>query len=256
MGQKAEEFLMAKRQPRAMHIKHHDPKVTSIYGERGSWDAPAHDRERDQSYLKTVKPRTQNQEMLMKAIDAHALTLVTGPAGTGKTYLAVCKAVESLSADRVGKIVIARPVVEAGESLGFLPGDINEKMEPWMRPIYDALIDRMGGKQVRQMVRDGTIEISPLAYMRGRTISRSFVVVDEAQNMTFTQIKMLLTRLGWHSTMVVTGDPDQSDLPTGASGFQQAVARLDGLDGAAVVHLAPEDIVRHPLVSAMMPLLS
>jgi phosphate starvation-inducible PhoH-like protein len=133
---------------------------------------------RDQSYLKTVKPRTANQEALMTAIDTHSMTLAVGPAGTGKTYLAVTKAVEAMNAGRVSRIVITRPVVEAGESLGFLPGDINEKMDPWMRPIYDALSDRLGARQVRQMTKDGTVEIAPLAYMRGRTISRSFVIVD------------------------------------------------------------------------------
>ena len=210
---------------------------------------------RDQSYLKTVKPRTANQEALMAAIDTHALTLAVGPAGTGKTYLAVTKAVEALNAGQVTRIVITRPVVEAGESLGFLPGDINEKMDPWMRPIYDALSDRLGAKQVRQMTKDGTVEIAPLAYMRGRTISRSFVIVDEAQNMTFQQLKMLLTRLGWHSTMVVTGDPDQTDLLPGMSGLEEACRRLEPLEDIAIVRLTTQDIVRHPLVAAMMPLL-
>ena len=211
---------------------------------------------REQSYLKTVKPRTANQEVLMKAIDGHAMTLALGPAGTGKTYLAVSKAVEALTAERVSRIVITRPVVEAGESLGYLPGDINEKMDPWMRPIYDALSDRLGAKQVRQMTKEGIVEIAPLAYMRGRTISRSFVIVDEAQNMTFQQIKMLLTRLGWHSTMVITGDPDQTDLLPGMSGLEEAVRRLQPLEDIAIVRLTTQDIVRHPLVAAMMPLLA
>jgi phosphate starvation-inducible PhoH-like protein len=232
-------------------------KVTSIFGGAAGWTPLGADEDcRDQSYLKTVKPRTDNQDALMRAIDSHALTIAIGPAGTGKTYLAVSKAVEALGAGRVARIVITRPVVEAGESLGFLPGDINEKMDPWMRPIYDALSDRLGAKQVRQMVKDGTVEVAPLAYMRGRTISRSFLVVDEAQNMTFMQIKMLLTRLGWHSTMVITGDPDQTDLLPGVSGLAEAVHRLEALDGAAIVRLTAQDIVRHPLVAAMMPLLA
>ena len=201
---------------------------------------------REQSYLKTVKPRTANQEALMTAIDAHSLTLAVGPAGTGKTYLAVTKAVEAMNAGRISRIVITRPVVEAGESLGFLPGDINEKMDPWMRPIYDALSDRLGARQVRQMTKDGTVEIAPLAYMRGRTISRSFVIVDEAQNMTFQQIKMLLTRLGWHSTMVITGDPDQTDLLPGMSGLEEAVRRLQPLEDIAIVRLTTQDIVQAP----------
>jgi phosphate starvation-inducible PhoH-like protein len=213
-------------------------------------------QQRDQSYLKTVKPRTANQEALLAAIDSHPLTLVLGPAGTGKTYLAVAKAVDALGNGRVARIVITRPVVEAGESLGFLPGDIAEKMDPWMRPIYDALSDRLGARTLRQMLKDGTVEIAPLAYMRGRTISRSFLVVDEAQNMTFMQIKMLLTRLGWHSSMVVTGDPDQTDLLPQMSGLAEAAQRLEALDGVAVVRMTAQDIVRHPLVAAMMPFLS
>ncbi len=248
---------MAKRQTRAMPVNSDDSKVTSLFHSTSNWDPLGSDEDRrDQSYLKTVKPRTDNQEALMRAIDSHALTIAIGPAGTGKTYLAVAKAVEALNAGRVARIVITRPVVEAGESLGFLPGDINEKMDPWMRPIYDALSDRLGAKQVRQMVKDGTVEVAPLAYMRGRTISRSFLVVDEAQNMTFMQIKMLLTRLGWHSTMVITGDPDQSDLLPGVSGLADAVQRLEALDGAAIIRLTAQDIVRHPLVAAMMPLLA
>lgn len=244
---------MAKRQSRAIPANA-DDKVTSLFRAGGDWDPL--EGHRDQSYLKTVKPRTSNQEALMNAIERYALTIAVGPAGTGKTYLAVSKAVEALNAGRVARIVITRPVVEAGESLGFLPGDINEKMDPWMRPIYDALSDRLGAKQVRQMVKEGTVEVAPLAYMRGRTISRSFLVVDEAQNMTFMQIKMLLTRLGWHSTMVVTGDPDQTDLLPGMSGLSEAIGRLEPLEDVAIVRLTTEDIVRHPLVAAMMPLLS
>jgi phosphate starvation-inducible PhoH-like protein len=248
---------MGKRQTRMVPVNNDGPKVTSLFRDSGSWDPLCESRdERDQSYLKTVKPRTVNQDALMKAIGGHALTIAVGPAGTGKTYLAVSKAVEALNSGSVARIVITRPVVEAGESLGFLPGDINDKMDPWMRPIYDALADRLGAKQVRQMVKDGTVEVAPLAYMRGRTISRSFLVVDEAQNMSFMQIKMLLTRLGWHSTMVVTGDPDQTDLLPGISGLAEAVKRLESLDGVAVVRLTTADIVRHPLVAAMMPLLS
>lgn len=203
-----------------------------------------------------VKPRTPNQDVLIKAIDNHAMTLVLGPAGTGKTYLAVARAVEAMNAGKIEKIVITRPAVEAGEHLGHLPGDINEKMDPWMRPIYDALADHLGVKEMRQMIKDEAIEIAPIAYMRGRTLSRSFVIVDEAQNMTFSQLKMLLTRLGWHSTMVITGDPDQVDLPRDASGLEEAARRLEPLGGVAIVKLTTADIVRHPLVAAMVPLLA
>ena len=245
---------MAKRQSRAMAANNDTAKVTQLFRESDEWH-PLDDG-RDQSYLKTVRPRTTGQDRLMQAIDSHDLTIAIGPAGTGKTYLAVAKAVEALAAGQVARLVITRPVVEAGESLGYLPGDIQEKMDPWMRPIYDALSDRLGARQVRQMVKDGTVEVAPLAYMRGRTIARSFLVVDEAQNMTFMQIKMLLTRLGWHSTMVITGDPDQTDLLPELSGLAEAARRLDCLEGVAVIRLGTEDIVRHPLVAAMMPLLA
>jgi phosphate starvation-inducible PhoH-like protein len=151
--------------------------------------------------------------------------------------------------------VLSRPAVEAGETLGFLPGDMHEKLAPYLRPLYDALNERIGGKRVRQYVADGTIEIAPIAYMRGRTLNNAFVVIDEAQNCTYGQIKMLLTRLGWHSTMVLTGDPDQSDLLNGLSGLADIAGRLERLDNVAVVRLTDSDIVRHPLVAEMLTVL-
>ncbi|HEY8190116.1 MAG TPA: PhoH family protein, partial [Micavibrio sp.] len=170
------------------------------------------DRNRDKKFIKRVKPRTAGQQALMDAIQSHNLSLAIGPAGTGKTYLAISAAVEALEAGRVERIILSRPAMEAGESLGYLPGDMHEKMAPYLRPLYDALGDRMGGKRVRQYLEDGTIEIAPVGFMRGRTLNNSFVVIDEAQNCTYAQLKMLLSRLGWNSTMVITGDPDQSDL--------------------------------------------
>jgi phosphate starvation-inducible PhoH-like protein len=155
----------------------------------------------------------------------------------------------------VARIMLSRPAVEAGESLGFLPGDLQDKMAPYLRPLYDALSDRLGGKRLRALLADGSIEIAPIAYMRGRTLNNAFIVIDEAQNCTYGQIKMLLTRLGWHSTMVLTGDPDQSDLLPGMSGLADIAARLSELPDVAVVTLNEKDIVRHPLVASMLTVL-
>ena len=177
------------------------------------------DNRRDKKYVKNIKPRSKGQEKLMKAIQDYSLTLAIGPAGTGKTYLAIASAVEALEKGDVERIILSRPAMEAGESLGYLPGDMQEKMAPYLRPLYDAMGDRMGGKKVRQYIDDGTIEIAPVGFMRGRTLNNAFVVIDEAQNCTYGQLKMLLSRLGWHSTMVVTGDPEQSDLLDGMSGW-------------------------------------
>jgi phosphate starvation-inducible PhoH-like protein len=251
---------MAKRQSRAVQATHGDPKVTSLFFDergarpaRGGWD-PVGER-REQSYVRKVKPQSENQRALMEAIDAHSLVVALGPAGTGKTYLAISKAVEALEEGRVDRIVLSRPAIEAGESLGFLPGDMHEKMAPYLRPLYDALSDRLGGKRLRALLADGTIEIAPVAFMRGRTLNNAFVVIDEAQNCTYPQIKMLLTRLGWHSTMVLTGDPDQSDLLNGLSGLADIACRLEALPNVAVSRLSDQDIVRHPLVAEMLTVL-
>jgi phosphate starvation-inducible PhoH-like protein len=214
---------------------------------------PANDR--DQSYIRKIRPRSDNQRMLMEAIDAKPLTLAVGPAGTGKTYLAIAAAVEALEAGSVSRIVLSRPAVEAGESLGFLPGDMREKLDPYLRPLYDALNDRLGPKRLRQNLDDGTIEIAPVAFMRGRTLNNSFVLIDEAQNCTYGQLKMLLTRLGWHSTMVITGDPDQTDLLPELSGLSSIAQRLDVFEDVAVVRLTDKDVVRHPLVGRMLSVL-
>ncbi len=213
------------------------------------------DRNRDKKYVKNIRPRTAGQTELLEAIDKHNLTLAIGPAGTGKTYLAIAKAAEALTAGKIERIVLSRPAMEAGESLGYLPGDMHEKMAPYLRPLYDALGDRMGGKRVRQYIEEGTIEIAPVGFMRGRTLNNSFVVIDEAQNCTYAQLKMLLSRLGWHSTMVVTGDPDQSDLLDGISGLSETANRLEALPNIAVVRLGQADIVRHPLVAEMLTVL-
>ena len=195
------------------------------------------------------------QALLMQAIKEHNLTLALGPAGTGKTYLAISSAVTALEKGEVDRIVLSRPAIEAGESIGYLPGDVNEKMAPFLRPLYDALSDRLGSKRLKAMMADGSIEIAPVGYMRGRTLNNAFVVIDEAQNCTYAQIKMLLTRLGWHSTMVLTGDPDQSDLLPGVSGLADIARRLEVVEGISIVRLADADIVRHPLVASMLTVL-
>lgn len=213
------------------------------------------DNQRDKKYVRNIKARSPGQQILLDAIDQYNLSLAIGPAGTGKTYLAVCKAVEALEAGRVERIILSRPAMESGENLGFLPGDMHEKMAPYLRPLFDALGDRLGGKRVRQYIEDTTIEIAPVGFMRGRTLNNAFVVIDEAQNCTYAQLKMLLSRLGWHSTMVITGDPDQSDLLDGMSGLADIAHRLSALDDVAVVELESKDIVRHPLVSDMLGVL-
>ena len=213
------------------------------------------DGRRDQKYVKNIKPRSEGQAQLIEAIRNYSLTFAVGPAGTGKTYLAISAAVEAIENGEVERIVLSRPAMEAGESLGFLPGDMQEKMEPYLRPLYDSLGDRLGGKKVRKMLEDGTIEIAPIGFMRGRTLNNSFVVIDEAQNCTYAQLKMILSRLGWHSTMVVTGDPGQSDLLDGISGLSQVSEKLGSLENIAVCNLGKVDIVRHPLVAEMLRVL-
>jgi phosphate starvation-inducible protein PhoH and related proteins len=229
--------------------------VEPLFGR--AWRPPgeAVESDREQSYVRKVRPQGENQRALMAAIGRQNLTLALGPAGTGKTYLAISAAVEAFDAGQTGRIVLTRPAVEAGERLGFLPGDLEDKLAPYLRPLYDALAERIGGKRLKQLMAEGAIEIAPVAYMRGRTLNNAFIVIDEAQNCTYGQIKMLLTRLGWHSTMVVTGDPDQSDLLEGLSGLTEIARRLEVLSGVAVIRLTDRDIVRHPLVGEMLTVL-
>ena len=234
-------------------------KIRRLPVERGGWSPMGHDADRepgrDQAYVKTIKPKSVGQAALLKAIDEKNLVLALGPAGTGKTYLAIAKAVEALEAGKVGRIVLSRPAIEAGESLGFLPGDMEDKLAPYLRPLYDALSDRLSMKRVKALIAEGLIEIAPVGYMRGRTLNNAFVVIDEAQNCTYGQLKMLLTRLGWHSTMVVTGDPAQSDLLAGMSGLADVADRFEQLADVTVVRLRDTDIVRHPLVASMLGVL-
>ncbi|TAN51599.1 MAG: PhoH family protein, partial [Rhodospirillales bacterium] len=239
---------MAKRNARAAQAAQN--KIHPLYPQESQNWSPV-EGYRDQSYLRKVKPKSDGQRQLMEAIDTCHLTLALGPAGTGKTYLAITKAVEALEAGNVGRILLSRPAVEAGESLGYLPGDLQDKLAPYLRPLYDALNDRLGAKRMKALIAEGSIEIAPVAYMRGRTLNNAFIVIDEAQNCTYGQIKMLLTRLGWHSTMIVTGDPDQSDLLPGMSGLSDIANRLEAIGDISVVRLSDRDIVRHPLVASM-----
>jgi phosphate starvation-inducible PhoH-like protein len=249
---------MAKRSMRSKSRDHAfaEQNVHPLFPGRSQWSPHDPDGQfRDRKYVKNVRAMSPAQQEFMDAVDNQSVVLALGPAGTGKTYLAIAKAVEALEGGKVSRIVLSRPAVEAGESLGFLPGDLQEKLAPYLRPLYDALTERLGTKRLKAMLADGIIEIAPVAYMRGRTLSECFVVIDEAQNCTYTQIKMLLTRLGWRSTMVLTGDPDQTDLLPGISGLADIAARLEPLPDIPVVRLAEGDIVRHPLVASMLTVL-
>jgi phosphate starvation-inducible protein PhoH and related proteins len=228
--------------------------VHPLFPARGGW-SPRDEEARDRKYVKNVRAMSPLQQSLMDAIDERAVALALGPAGTGKTYLAIAKAVEALEAGRVGRVVLSRPAVEAGESLGFLPGHLEDKLAPYLRPLYDALTERLGTKRLKALVAEGVIEIAPVAYMRGRTLNDCFIVIDEAQNCTYGQLKMLLTRLGWRSTMVLTGDPDQTDLLPGMSGLSDVAERLERVPEIAVVRFGEGDIVRHPLVAGMLTVL-
>ncbi|HEX9755959.1 MAG TPA: PhoH family protein [Gemmatimonadales bacterium] len=198
---------------------------------------------------RAIVARTAGQRQYLQAIAANDVVVSIGPAGTGKTYLAVAKAVESLNRKRVRRIILARPAVEAGESLGFLPGDIQAKVDPYLRPLYDALDDMMPYERMQRAIESRTIEIAPLAYMRGRTLSDAFIILDEAQNATILQMKMFLTRLGLNSKVVVTGDKTQIDLPhREESGLLQIERILPGIDGLAFVYLNENDVVRHKIV--------
>jgi len=202
---------------------------------------------------KQIRPRTAGQRSFVDAIAANDLTFGIGPAGTGKTFLAVVMAVRALKERRVSRIVLSRPAVEAGEKLGFLPGDVKEKVDPYLRPLYDALAELIDDAVVAKYLERGTIEIAPLAFMRGRTLSDAFVILDEAQNATHEQLKMFLTRLGEGSTMVVTGDVTQIDLPRGAhSGLPDSPRRFKEIEGIGIVELSEEDVVRHPLVGRIV----
>nr|WP_022870745.1 PhoH family protein [Yaniella halotolerans] len=202
---------------------------------------------------KKIRPKTDNQKVYVNAINNNTVVFGVGPAGTGKTYLAMAKAIQALQAREVNRIILTRPAVEAGESLGYLPGSLSEKIDPYLRPLYDALHEMIEPDTIPHLIEVGTIEVAPLAYMRGRTLNDAFIILDEAQNTSAEQMKMFLTRLGFNSHMVITGDASQVDLPRGTdSGLAQAIEYLDGIDDIAIVKLRSSDVVRHNLVSRIV----
>ncbi len=203
---------------------------------------------------KTIIPRTPAQAHYMRALTTHEMIFALGPAGTGKTYVAVAQAVAQLITGSVQRLILSRPAVEAGERLGFLPGDMKEKVDPYLRPLYDALYDCLPAEQVERRIMSGEIEIAPIAFMRGRTLADAFVILDEAQNTTPAQMKMFLTRFGQNSRMVICGDPNQVDIPGGipASGLADAVRRLEGMEGIAMSRFTAADVVRHPIVGRIV----
>jgi phosphate starvation-inducible protein PhoH and related proteins len=206
-----------------------------------------------QAGKRRVNPKSVNQRRYLDAIDQHDIVFGIGPAGTGKTYLAMAQAVSYLLAKKVSRIILARPAVEAGEKLGFLPGDLQEKVNPYLRPLYDALYDMMDTEKAQRLIERGTVEVAPIAFMRGRTLNDAFVILDEAQNTTSEQMKMFLTRLGFGSKAVVTGDITQIDLPSGRmSGLIEAMRIVGGIDGIAFIHFDEKDVVRHKLVQMIV----
>ena len=203
---------------------------------------------------KTIVPRTPAQAHYMRELTSHDMIFALGPAGTGKTYIAVAQAVSQLISGSVQRLILSRPAVEAGEKLGFLPGDMKEKVDPYLRPLYDALNDCLPAEQVERRIASGEIEIAPIAFMRGRTLADAFIILDEAQNTTPAQMKMFLTRFGERSRMVICGDPNQTDLPggVGASGLADATTRLEGVEGISLCRFGAGDVVRHPIVGRIV----
>lgn len=201
----------------------------------------------------TIKPRGRNQQLYVHAVLTNDINFGIGPAGTGKTYLAVACAVQAILNDEVERILLVRPAVEAGEKLGFLPGDLSQKVDPYLRPLYDALYEMFGFETVDKLIERNIIEVAPLAYMRGRTLNNAFIILDESQNTTREQMKMFLTRIGFGSTAVINGDPSQIDLPRGqASGLSHAINVLEGVNGISFTYFTSKDVVRHPLVQRIV----
>jgi phosphate starvation-inducible PhoH-like protein len=227
--------------------------LVEFFGAAGSEGAAAAGAAGAAAGRRAVSPRSLNQQAYVKAMNEHDMVIAVGPAGTGKTYLAVAHAAAALVEKRVKRLVLARPAVEAGEKLGFLPGDLAEKVNPYLRPLYDALYDMLGYEKVGRMLERGMIEVAPLAFMRGRTLNDAFVILDEAQNTTPEQMKMFLTRLGYNSQAVITGDITQIDLPRSTtSGLREAIEVLAGVEGIQFVQFDERDVVRHPLVQRIV----
>ena len=236
--------------PEGVHLFLQESGVESLLREKAEKELP-------EVVIKTrrglVRPRGVNQHEYLHKVLTHDICFGVGPAGTGKTYLAVACAVDALDRDRVRRILLVRPAVEAGERLGFLPGDLAQKIDPYLRPLYDALYEMLGFERVAKLIERNVIEVAPLAYMRGRTLNESFIILDEAQNTTPEQMKMFLTRIGFGSTAVITGDVTQVDLPRGqTSGLRQAVEVLGHVDGISFTFFTAKDVVRHPLVQRIV----
>ena len=230
-----------------------ESKIYQVINNMSESDGGEHDFGSVRAPLKQVVAKSKTQSEYMHAIAKFDVVFGIGPAGTGKTYIAVAKAVEALVNDDVKRIILIRPVVEAGEHLGFLPGDIGQKIDPYLRPLYDALYEMLGPEKVQNLIERKVIELAPLAYMRGRTLSDAFIIMDEAQNTTVAQMKMLLTRTGYGSKVILTGDLSQLDLPKGTySGLKHALTILNGVRGISVTKFTGKDIVRHPLVQRIV----
>ena len=221
--------------------------------DRGSVGAIYHKANNFKTKRGFVKARTSNQSDYISKISSHDVSFGIGPAGTGKTYLAVAAAVDALERNEIRRIILTRPAVEAGEKLGFLPGDLSQKVDPYLRPLYDALFEMLGFEKVEKLIERQIIEIAPLAYMRGRTLNDSFIILDEAQNTTVEQMKMFLTRIGFNSKAVITGDPSQIDLPRNVrSGLKHAIEVLKGIEEIGFTFFEASDVVRHPVVAAIV----
>ena len=228
-------------------------KLDGIFPDAAEPAGAANSRVMIRTRKKTIVPRSNVQTAYMEALARDDMIFALGPAGTGKTYLAVAQAVQMLISGQVDRLILSRPAVEAGERLGFLPGDMKEKVDPYLRPLYDALYDMLPTEQVERRLASGEIEIAPIAFMRGRTLSDAFIILDEAQNTTPQQMKMFLTRFGMRSRMVICGDPNQTDLPRGQeSGLNDAVVKLDGIPRLAMIRFSAADVVRHPLVGRIV----
>ena len=239
-------------EPDAVHLFLQEAGIDELLA-REAQSEPVIDSSVIKTGRKTVKPRGVNQATYTRMIRGHDISFGIGPAGTGKTYLAVACAVEALEAQQVSRILLVRPAVEAGEKLGFLPGDLAQKIDPYLRPLYDALYEMMGVERVNKCIERNIIEVAPLAYMRGRTLNNAFIILDESQNTTVTQMKMFLTRIGFGSTAVITGDITQIDLPRGVeSGLINVMSVLNGVKGISFTHFLSKDVVRHPLVQKIV----